>query len=563
MKTRTKRTIRKKVALLVLAVSLSTVLLMGLAAALGLASIRGDTMANLAEINARTAADATAALRSQAQSELVTLVENKSSQADTSLNLILNQTRLVAMAAEEIYSNPEAYLAGVDPDDPPLDAYDFSCNYDESVHGGFSYHLRAPRAVLKNIVEDHHGTVLSADLDAGALTAEEKRELYLAGFLKTALGGIRNFDNGDGTYTGIGATYFCLASSGIDILADTLTMDMVEYDARGSEWYIEAANLGPGEVYWTDPLQDASGRGSSLICAMPVYVDGELIGVAGSGGDIDNIREMVQGTTIGESGYAMLVSRRRSGEVNVIASANPDPGSELGGSGNLMLTPNGALARALTAINRGGSGVTELPIDGESVYLAYHPLETADWSMVTVISLDDATITEPIEQLRGNIDAVTADTGEDYLCSINYGVYQGEAYVLDVLYTKEGMEFTEPAAAKLLFEGKVNAADIESNNGGRGFARAVERLLREQYHSTRCVIRPFYQSANKAARILSHSTWVMEHIYFPVNWKDRWPAYYDAMHRFQKEGHNLHDDAPDATTGIAETIGGGPVYSFD
>ena len=161
MKTRTKRTIRKKVALLVLAVSLSTVLLMGLAAALGLASIRGDTMANLGEINARTAADATAALRSQAQSELVTLVENKSSQADTSLNLILNQTRLVAMAAEEIYSNPEAYLAGVDPDDPPLDAYDFSCNYDESVHGGFSYHLRAPRAVLKNIVEDHHGTVMS------------------------------------------------------------------------------------------------------------------------------------------------------------------------------------------------------------------------------------------------------------------------------------------------------------------------------------------------------------------------------------------------------------------
>ena len=27
----------------------------------------------------------------------------------------------------------------------------------------------------------------------------------------------------------------------------------------------------------------------------------------------------------------------------------------------------------------------------------------------------------------------TADTGDDYLCSINYGVYNGEAYVLDVL----------------------------------------------------------------------------------------------------------------------------------
>ena len=29
----------------------------------------------------------------------------------------------------------------------------------------------------------------------------------------------------------------------------------------------------------------------------------------------------------------------------------------------------------------------------------------------------------------------TADTGSDYLCHICYGIYQGIAYVLDVLYT--------------------------------------------------------------------------------------------------------------------------------
>ena len=33
----------------------------------------------------------------------------------------------------------------------------------------------------------------------------------------------------------------------------------------------------------------------------------------------------------------------------------------------------------------------------------------------------------------------TADTGEDYLCSICYGVYNKEAYVLDVVYSKEPM----------------------------------------------------------------------------------------------------------------------------
>mgnify|MGYP000922831350 CR=1 FL=1 len=157
----------------------------------------------------------------------------------------------------------------------------------------------------------------------------------------------------------------------------------------------------------------------------------------------------------------------------------------------------------------------------------------------------------------------TADTGEDYLCAIVYGVYAKEAYVLDVLYTKAPMEETEPLAARMLHKNGVNIADIESNSGGRGFARSVERHLRETFGSNKTIIRPFHQSRNKAARILSNATWVMEHIYFPTNWRDRWPEYYGAMTRYQREGRNKHDDAPDATTGIAEKIGAGDLYSFE
>lgn len=148
----------------------------------------------------------------------------------------------------------------------------------------------------------------------------------------------------------------------------------------------------------------------------------------------------------------------------------------------------------------------------------------------------------------------TADKGEDYLCSINYGVYDKEAYVLDVLYTQKSMEITENETAKMLYQGNVNKADIESNNGGEGFARNVRRILKEKFGSNKTVIKPFHQSKNKEARILSNSTWVMEHIYYPANWKDRWPEYYNAMIKYQREGKNKHDDAPDATTGIAEKI---------
>jgi len=151
----------------------------------------------------------------------------------------------------------------------------------------------------------------------------------------------------------------------------------------------------------------------------------------------------------------------------------------------------------------------------------------------------------------------TADTGYDYLCSICYGVYEGEAYILDVIYTKEPMEVTEPQVAKMLFENRVNTADIESNNGGRGFARSIERLLREKYNTNRTTLHSFHQSKNKESRIYSNASWVMEHVYFPPNWQLRFPEFFDAIIRYQREGKNAHDDAPDALSGIAEQLGVG------
>ncbi|MEQ2680394.1 phage terminase large subunit [Enterocloster citroniae] len=166
------------------------------------------------------------------------------------------------------------------------------------------------------------------------------------------------------------------------------------------------------------------------------------------------------------------------------------------------------------------------------------------------------------KEIRNYTD--TADTGEDYLCSINYGVtFANEAYILDVLYTKDPMEVTEPATTRMLLEGQVNVADIESNNGGRSFARSIERVLKEILGSNRTVIRWFAQTKNKQARIYSNSAWVMQHVYYPEDWKNRWPEYHNAMIKYQREGKNKHDDAPDATTGVAEKIGAGDAFSFD
>ena len=147
----------------------------------------------------------------------------------------------------------------------------------------------------------------------------------------------------------------------------------------------------------------------------------------------------------------------------------------------------------------------------------------------------------------------TADTGADYLCSICYGVYNDEAYILDVIYSKDSMEITEPMVANMLTKHNIGIATIESNNGGRGFARNVEAIIR-QSGNRHTVIKTFHQTQNKVSRILSNSTGVMNNIYFPINWQDKWPDFATAILSYQREGKNAHDDAPDALTGCYENM---------
>ena len=147
----------------------------------------------------------------------------------------------------------------------------------------------------------------------------------------------------------------------------------------------------------------------------------------------------------------------------------------------------------------------------------------------------------------------TADTGDDFLCNIIYADCKDSAYILDVIYTKEAMEITEPLVAEAYKKFNVNVADIESNNGGRAFARNIERITRDK-GNYKTIVKWFHQSGNKIARILSNSAWVNANIYMPIDWKNKWSEFAKDIISYQKEGKNKHDDGPDALTGVAEKV---------
>lgn len=157
------------------------------------------------------------------------------------------------------------------------------------------------------------------------------------------------------------------------------------------------------------------------------------------------------------------------------------------------------------------------------------------------------------EKIIAYID--TADKGNDYLAGIVAGVYKKELFVLDVIYTMDDMSVTEKEVAKMLFNNNVHVAHIESNNGGVGFARAVERILLEEYNCKHITIKKFHQSKNKESRILSMSSYVEKLVYFPENWGKKWTDFFISMNSFQRDfKKNKNDDAQDAITGLVEQI---------
>lgn len=148
----------------------------------------------------------------------------------------------------------------------------------------------------------------------------------------------------------------------------------------------------------------------------------------------------------------------------------------------------------------------------------------------------------------------TADQGKDYLCSIAYDEDENGCYITDVIYTQDPMEFTEPLTAQQFAFNKTEIAKIESNNGGRSFARNVEAELTKMKHFDTNV-EWFHQSENKAARIFSNSNKVNQLVHFPVGWEKMWPVFAKHLKAYLKSGKNAHDDCADAITGVVENFG--------
>lgn len=155
--------------------------------------------------------------------------------------------------------------------------------------------------------------------------------------------------------------------------------------------------------------------------------------------------------------------------------------------------------------------------------------------------------------IKNNTDV--ADQGKDNLASINWGLHKDNdeltVYVTDIYYSPDKAEVTEPQLARMINAGDVTEAEFESNNGGKFFARNIERELKK-LGNYRTVVKWTPQTANKEARILTSSAWIAKHVKMPPNWTSKYPEFASEVLGYVAGGKNEHDDGVDVLATIYE-----------
>ena len=363
---------------MLLAMVLTTLILAGAVSLWSLSSMREISRQNSVVLGQTAAEDAQEALEEMAGGQLLTIATEKAAYIEEKFNTVIACLNGIVQAAEAIYRNPQNY-----PDRAvPLPEKG-------------SREL-APQLLWSRRLAD----------TAGEPVQEAMPELYKLGNLQDML--VQYNANNDM----ISSTYLATVSGWMlqaDYIAyskyteDSRLPEFFEADAR--QWYQNARAAEPGQYTYTDVMKDFHEGRDCIVCSKAVFIDGEIVAVAGVGSYLDTVKKAVMNTTIGESGYAFLLNNR--GEVLVSGAQSGETAAGADRNADLRESLNTSLARVAEDMVCGCSGLEKLTLDGREVYLAYAPLEKLGWSFATVMD-----VAEVVSPALKNHQMILALTGE-------------------------------------------------------------------------------------------------------------------------------------------------------
>ena len=175
---------------------------------------------------------------------------------------------------------------------------------------------------------------------------------------------------------------------------------------RERPWYLGAAQS--DSIFFTDVLQDTFTGEIGITCTIPIRQNGRLVAVAAADMFLDQMAEAVANSgdvvhytcIINNQGHVVF-SPQNQGTLRARTAEEAE---------DLRLSEQKDLASFVRDALNGSTGVQELDMDGDRVYLAGAPVETLGWAVVSLV--DKAATERPAvmmqEQFDGALNEATA-----------------------------------------------------------------------------------------------------------------------------------------------------------
>ena len=177
---------------------------------------------------------------------------------------------------------------------------------------------------------------------------------------------------------------------------------------RERPWYLGAAQS--DSIFFTDVLKDTFTGEIGITCTIPIRQNGRLIAVAAADLFLDQMEEAVSNSgdvvhytcIINNQGHVVF-SPQNQGTLRARTAEE---------AVDLRSSEQGDLAAFVLDALNGVTGVRELDLDGDRVYLAGAPVKTLGWAVVSVV--DKAATERPTIMMQEQFDSTLNEAATIY-----------------------------------------------------------------------------------------------------------------------------------------------------
>ena len=184
---------------------------------------------------------------------------------------------------------------------------------------------------------------------------------------------------------------------------------LVSYDPTTRPWYRQAVEK--GTLIFTDVEIDAFTGDIGIVCAMPIYVDGQLAAVVGSDLFLTSMRDSIQASE--ENGGFLCVINGNGHVVFSPKTEGPFQVLDVSNADDLRKNRNPELAAIVKDAMSSQTGVRLVEVDGEKYYMAGAPMTTVGWAMLSVF--DKEAVDEPANMMRQGYQKIQSELETSYI----------------------------------------------------------------------------------------------------------------------------------------------------